>query len=174
MAVDSYDATTGRPIFSDSGAPDVGVDPTAVGIYAADVGNAIIRANLAGLNSYAHKRAGLRGYALDTKLNYVHDGAGWVQRQPAKAIAAGSVACPTTGGSGVSPVFFSDLIDVTFPTGLFTSAPQVTVQTLGPSGQVPFGGVVEQITTTGCKVRGMRISAVPGTGFSVQWIAVQA
>lgn len=174
MAVDSYDATTGRPIFLDSGAPDIGVDPTAVGIYAAEVGNRIVKANLAALNSYAYKRAGLKGHALDTKFDYLYDGSGWVRVATVKAVASGSVACPASGGSGVSPVFFSDLIDVTFPTGLFSSAPQVTVQTVGPSGQVPFGGVVEQITTTGCKVRGMRVSAVPATGFSVLWVAVQS
>lgn len=78
MAVDSYDPTTGRPIFSDSGAPDIGVDPTAVGIYAADVGNRIIRANLAALDAYQFKRAGLTGYALSEKQEYVCDGSGWL------------------------------------------------------------------------------------------------
>lgn len=77
MAVDSYDPATGRPIFSDSGAPDIGVDPTAVGIYAADVGNRIIRADLAALNAYTFKRKGLRGYALDTGTEYTCDGSGW-------------------------------------------------------------------------------------------------
>lgn len=174
MAVDSYDSTTGRPIFLDSGAPDTGVDPTEVGKYAADVGNRIIRANLAGLNSYAYKRAGLRGYAADTKFEYLHDGSGWVRVTTVKAVASGTVALTNTPGGGVTPVFWSDLFDVTFPPGLFTVAPQVTVQTVGIAGQVPFGGIVEQITTTGCKVRGMRIAASPGVGFSVNWVAVQA
>lgn len=77
MAVDTYDPTTGRPIFLDTGAPDIGVDPTAVGIYAADVGNRIVRANLADLNSYTYKRAGLMGHALDTEKDYIHNGTGW-------------------------------------------------------------------------------------------------
>lgn len=78
MAVDSYDPTTGRPIFLDTGAPDIGVDPTAVGIYAADVGNRIVRADLAALNAYPYKRDGLMGYAKDTKRDYVYNGSGWV------------------------------------------------------------------------------------------------
>lgn len=77
MAVDSYDPTTGRPIFLDTGAPDIGVDPTEVGKYAADVGNRIVRADLAALNAYSYKRAGLSGYAADTKRDYVYDGSGW-------------------------------------------------------------------------------------------------
>lgn len=79
MAVDSYDPTTGYPIFVDTGAPDTGVDPTEVAKYAADVGNRIVRANLAALDAYVYKRAGLSGHALDTKVDYIHDGSGWVQ-----------------------------------------------------------------------------------------------
>lgn len=78
MAVDSYDATTGRPIFLDTGAPDIGVDPTAVGIFAADVGNRIVRANLAALEAYPYEHEGLMGYALDTDQDYVYNGSGWV------------------------------------------------------------------------------------------------
>lgn len=79
MAVDSYESTTGRPIFLDSGAPDIAVDPTAVGIYAAEVGNRIVKANLAALNSYTYRRAGLMGRALDTGTEYIHNGTGWVK-----------------------------------------------------------------------------------------------
>lgn len=78
MSVNNYDPVTGRPVFLDTDAPDIKVDPTAVGIYAADVGNSIVRANLAALNSYAYKRKGLSGYALDTGIVYSHDGSGWV------------------------------------------------------------------------------------------------
>lgn len=78
MAVDSYDSTTGRPQFLDTGAPDIAVDSTAVGIYAADVGNRVVRADLSELNAYPYERAGLMGHALDTKTDYVHDGTGWV------------------------------------------------------------------------------------------------
>lgn len=99
-------------------------------------------------------------------------GGAWLQSPIAEA--SGVVVCPNTAGGGVSPVFWSDLVDVTFPPGLFASAPNVFVNTIGPSGQVPFGGLVEQITTAGCKVRGMRISAVPTNAFSVEWYAVQA
>lgn len=174
MAVDSYDPTTGRPIFVDTGAPDIGVDPTEVGKYAADVGNNVIRANLAALEAYGYKRAGLHGHALDTGFDYVHDGSGWVRRTASKALASGVVVCPASGGGGSTPLFWSEVIDVEFPAGMFTVAPQVVVQTIGPAGQVPLGGVVEQITATGCKVRGLRISSPPNALFSVQWIATQS
>lgn len=80
MAVNSYDSTTGRPIFVDTDAPDIKVDPTKVGEYAADVGNRIMRANFAAVDSYAYERKGLRGKALDTMIEYEHTGtgAGWV------------------------------------------------------------------------------------------------
>lgn len=78
MAVNRYDATTGRPIFDDNDAPDIKVDPTQAALYASDVGNRIIRANLAALNAYVYKRKGLEGYALDSGITYVHDGSGWV------------------------------------------------------------------------------------------------
>lgn len=77
MAASSFDATTGAPRFADSGAPDVGLDPQLAADYAADVGNYIVRANLAALTAYAYKREGLRGYAKDTDRSYVHDGTDW-------------------------------------------------------------------------------------------------
>ena len=53
MAVDSY-GTHQEPIFSDSGAPDLAVDSTALGAYAARFGNHMVgtttdRDNFAGL-----------------------------------------------------------------------------------------------------------------------------
>lgn len=78
MAVNSNDPTTGRPIFVDTDAPDIKVDPTEAAKYAADVGNRIVRANLAALDLYAYKRAGLSGHALDTGVDYLHDGTGWI------------------------------------------------------------------------------------------------
>lgn len=79
MAVDAYDATTGAPIFLDSGAPDTAVDPTAVGSYAAEVGNRIVKANLAALVAYPYKRDGLAGHALDSGVEYRYDGSAWIQ-----------------------------------------------------------------------------------------------
>lgn len=84
--------------------------------------------------------------------------------------ASGSVSCPGTGG-GVAPMYWSDLVTVVFPPGLFATPPRVVVQTVGPDGSVGFGGAVEQITATGCKVRGVRVNAVPGADFKVHWIA---
>lgn len=78
MAVDGYDPITGAPQFSGGGAPDLAVDPTEVAKYAADVGNNIIRVNLAALEAYEYKRKGLAGFALDTGTPYLHNGTGWV------------------------------------------------------------------------------------------------
>jgi len=78
MAVNRYDSTTGRPIFEDTDAPDIKVDPTEAAKYAAEVGNRVVRASLAGLNAYEYRRPGLAGHALDTGLEYVHDDSGWV------------------------------------------------------------------------------------------------
>lgn len=66
MTVDYYDTTTGRPHFNDNDAPDIKVDPDAVSAYAEDVGNRIVRADLAALNAYTYARQGLAGHALDT------------------------------------------------------------------------------------------------------------
>lgn len=83
MAADSRDSTTGAYIFLDGGAPDIAVDPTLVSEQANDVGTRIIRDNLAELNDYEYARAGLGGHALDTRIDYVHDGSGWVPFQQA-------------------------------------------------------------------------------------------
>lgn len=77
MAADSRDPITGAYIFSDTGAPDIGVDPTLVSAQANDVGTRIIRASLAELEAYEYKRKGLRGHALDTGTEFLYDGSGW-------------------------------------------------------------------------------------------------
>ncbi|WP_341945643.1 hypothetical protein [Microbacterium sp. LWH11-1.2] len=77
MASNDIDDFDGHPIFLAGYAPDLGVDETTAAEYAADVGNRIIRANLAELDDYEWNRAGLWGHALDTKSDYRHDGTGW-------------------------------------------------------------------------------------------------
>ncbi|MCT1363302.1 hypothetical protein [Microbacterium sp. p3-SID131] len=77
MAVNSY-GPDGHPIFLDTDAPDIKVDPTKAAEYAGDVGNRIIRANVAALEAYGFKREGLRGYALDSGVEYLYTtAAGW-------------------------------------------------------------------------------------------------
>lgn len=109
--------------------------------------------------------------AIAAGVEYRWSGTAW--GKVSTAVATGSVVCPSSGGSGSAPVFWSPLIDVTFPPGLFTAVPNVVVQTVGPAGQVPLGGMYEQATTTGCKVRGMRIGSAPDSLFTVVWTAVQ-
>src|SRR5690606_34563722 len=41
--------------------------------------NRIVRANLDALDAYPFKRAGLSGHALDTGVDYLHNGSGWQQ-----------------------------------------------------------------------------------------------
>lgn len=95
MAVDDgYDSLTGYPKFKDGGAPDLAVDPTEVAKYAAEVGNRIVKADLAALGSYPYRRAGLMGHALNTKTDYIHDGAGWIK----KLEDTGWTALALTGG----------------------------------------------------------------------------
>ncbi|MDQ0726800.1 hypothetical protein [Microbacterium sp. W4I20] len=77
MTYDDRDPLTGAYIFSDAGAPDIGVDPTIISEQANDVGNRIIRDNFAALDAYPYKRAGLLGYAADTDTEYRHNGTGW-------------------------------------------------------------------------------------------------
>ncbi|MEV4777434.1 hypothetical protein [Microbacterium sp. LWH12-1.2] len=159
MAVDSYDATTGRPIFLDTGAPDTGVDPTAAGIYAADVGNRIVRANLAGLDAYPYERAGLAGHALDTDTDYVHDGSGWLRIQRVHAFSAGSAAIAASG-----------ITTVPLPAGRFSVPPVIVATVIGhPNVCVVHYG---SRTTTGFDVRvytlgGGQVAA------DIHWTAVQ-
>jgi hypothetical protein len=77
MAASSLDPVTGAPRFLDTAPPDIKLDPQLAADYAADVGNYIVRADLAALVSYAYKREGLQGYAKDTDRRYVHDGTDW-------------------------------------------------------------------------------------------------
>lgn len=161
MAVNSYDSTNGRPIFVDTDAPDIKVDPTEAAKFAADVGNRIVRADLAGLNSYTYKRAGLAGHALDTKTDYVHDGSGWVRVQRVQAEAAGvaTVAAATT--------------TVNFPVGRFTVAPVITGLTpIHPSNVVVARLLQGSVTTTKFDVQIFTIGGAIVAG-DVHWHAVQ-
>jgi len=88
-------------------------------------------------------------------------------------VDSGTVRCPAAGGGGAAPVYWSDLIPVSFKPGLFTAPPQVFVQTIGPAGQVPMGGLAEQVSVNGCMVRGMRIASTPDALFYASWLAVQ-
>lgn len=136
MAVGSYDATTGRPIFPDSGAPDVGVDPTEVGKYAAEVGNRIVKADLAALNAYAYKRAGLMGHALDTKTDYVHSGSGWVKVLQ----SAGGIISATTTAGGV--------VQVTHGMGKTPIAVNATMVVNGPVIPTRLKAQIGTVTST--------------------------
>lgn len=97
----------------------------------------------------------------------------WKRWFPVHAMQQGVVTCPSTGGGLAGGIGWSDLITVTFAVGRFTQPPQVKAQTLGPAESICFGGVVESVTATGCKVRGIRVAAIPTNAYTVQWTAVQ-
>lgn len=103
MAVNGYDSTDGSPLFSDSDAPDIKVDPRAVAIYAAEVGNRIVKANYAALDAYAYTRKGLRGHALDTSTEYEHNGTGWVMVQANTTVAITAFSTGWTALTGYEP-----------------------------------------------------------------------
>lgn len=102
MAVDSYDPTTGRPIFLDTGAPDIGVDPTEVGKYAADVGNRIIRDSYFQLTQYPYQREGLSGFARNEFTEYLHNGSGW---QVVGGVPTTWMMVPVTSGWTATPSY---------------------------------------------------------------------
>ncbi|WP_295014230.1 hypothetical protein [uncultured Microbacterium sp.] len=122
MAVNSYDPTMGYPKFLDTDAPDVAVNPTEVAKYAADVGNRIIRANLAGLDAYAYKRAGLLGEAADTGKQYRHTGSGWAE------IGAGRVDANANPGAAISGITVPNAA-VSLPQGLIVKTGILTATT---------------------------------------------
>lgn len=118
MAANDYDPIDGSPLFLDSDAPDIKVDPRAVAIYAADVGNRIIRANLAELDDYDYARDGLAGIALDSGVEYRHDGSGWV---PAGIGSFKSIQVTEPGGGTVTNgTSMGALTTVSLSTGVTT------------------------------------------------------
>lgn len=126
--MNSYDPVTGRPIFVDTDAPDIKVDPTEAARYAADVGNRIIRASLAELNAYAYKRPGLLGFAADTGAEYVYASAGWQSyggRASARRTKPSSQTIANTTWTTVTwPVEADESVGMTYSAGAFTvSAP---------------------------------------------------
>lgn len=136
MAVDSRDPITGHPIFDPLKAPDTAVDPTEVAKYAAEVGNRIVRDNLAGLNAYPYARAGLWGDARDTGYQYRHNGTGWVLsggatplvvlRRTTQALQSGNNAYGniTSAAGGAAAWTAADIRGLTFDaTGIAITVP---------------------------------------------------
>lgn len=129
MAVDSYDPTTGHPIFYDSGAPDIAFDPTEVARYASKVGTRLI-GTTAERVAYQYARPGLQWYDTTEKREYVyHQSAGWLHLLSGVIIPGGVVGgtvdstgtvLPNAGVSSIrldgifSPLYRSYQIDWEF------------------------------------------------------------
>lgn len=112
MAVDTYDPITGRPIFLDGGAPDIAVDPTEVGKYAAEVGNRIV-GTTAYRDGYPYKRKGLRAGDTTTNKEYEYTGEGWVVvGGPTLTAPAPTMAANWSWGSGSKITRAGDVVTV--------------------------------------------------------------
>lgn len=80
MAVNSYDATDGHPIFVDSDEPDVKLDPTKAAEYAAKAGTRAIGTTAQRTSppsGWPVAREGLRWRDTTNGVEYEHDGSGW-------------------------------------------------------------------------------------------------
>lgn len=76
MTVNRYSTVDGHPIFEDTDAPDIKVDPTKVSEFAADVGTRIVRGSASAITSYAFMRPGMGGHDTSTGTEYVGTSAG--------------------------------------------------------------------------------------------------
>lgn len=180
MTADGTPGAKNQPQFLGTGAPATAADLNTLADHAASVGNLKVlttaqRTALSGSDRWT----GLLVADTDLSSVFIYLG-GWVRLWASGAtpyaVAQGTVTCPNTitGDGGVTGSHgYSDLIDVTFPVGRFSVAPHVYLSTIGPSGQIVWSGMAEQVTSSGCKVRGGRVGSAPNNLFSVKWIAVQ-
>lgn len=76
MAASGFDPTDGNPLFDDSDAPDIKLDPQLVGQYAAKTGNRVI-GTAAERGTYAFLREGREFYETDTGDSYRYISSAW-------------------------------------------------------------------------------------------------
>jgi hypothetical protein len=99
MAVDSIDPVDGHYIFSDAGAPDLGVDSTEVSKQAVKLGTRLM-GTAAQRVAYAYARAGLGWQDTDgSKFAWTFDGSDWV---PDRVSSGGLFSGSTTAGGTCS------------------------------------------------------------------------
>ena len=172
MAVNTWDPTTGHPIFADSDAPDIKLDPTKAAEYAGRGGTRGISGTADRLDppdGWPQLREGMAWYDTDTGHVYFHNGSGWVDMGDPLghpyAVAQGSFV--TASSIAVNANLTTT---IAFPAGRFSVAPFVFV--VCQNGRVTGGS--EDRTTTGCKVSLSNWSdASMGAGQVVMWQAVQ-
>ena len=167
MAVSTY-GNKGKPEFSDLDAPDVAVNPTAVGTYAAKVGNR--RVGTTAEREIAASSGDvwdglLWGDTTDgSEYRYVV-GSGW-----RRIWSPGST--PYATAAGVGSVTFSGQttnFTITIPAGKFTVAPIVNILSRSNVTAPIFSAVATNATTV--NVLGTQGGA--GLNLPYQWIAVQ-
>lgn len=86
------------------------------------------------------------------------------------AMAAGRVAMPT-GGTFLSPLYYSSTVTVTLPSGRFSVAPIVTASAAGPG--VLYSSIQGLPTTTSFVVIVTRLNAAISAGTEIDWTATQ-
>lgn len=153
MAVNSYDATTGHPIFDDSDAPDIKVDPTKVAEYAAEVGTRLI-GSTAERTGYSYAREGLRWYDTDESAEFLYDGSGWklwhkhtASYTPTTSNVSGS---PTTAARySIAEGVVHVEIEVSLNGANFGSAPSWSLPVNAASGTTMIVGTCWMFDTSG-------------------------
>ena len=163
MAVDSY-GDRGQPQFSAQGGMDAGADETTLAKYASVVGTrrtgtTAQRLALASPDLFVD----LLWRDTTVKADFIYTANGWVSL----AEASGYVTTGTTGGGSISPVFWSSGVSVTFPVGLFSVSPIVTVS--AQSNGIVWAQV-EWASTTGASLKAMRLGSAPNAE-RINWTA---
>lgn len=153
MAADSFDSTTGAPIFAGTGAPDTGVDLTLLGEFAAKVGTRLM-GTTAERTSYSYAREGLEWYDTDLDAVYLSDGSGWqlwhkrsTSYTPTTTNVSGSPA--TTARYSVAAGIVHVEIEVTLAGANFGSAPRWSLPVEAASEVTLFAGLCWMFDTSG-------------------------
>ena len=108
-------------------------------------------------------------FVQSVSQSFTWSGSIWIRNRPPFASASGMANSGTTGGGSISPVFWSSGVSVTFPVGLFTVTPIVTVS--AQSAGIVWAQV-EWATPTGAALKAMRLGSAPN-GERINWNAVQ-
>lgn len=101
MAQDAVTGPKNEPRFSDTGAPDIGVDPTLVAAYAALVGNR--KVNTAAARAAATGKEvweGLQWFETDTGSQYAYRSGSWVLESSLSTAFTPSITGLTLGTGG--------------------------------------------------------------------------
>jgi hypothetical protein len=110
----------------------------------------------------------------DKNGDYIYSGVAWVRIWSAGvlpfATSSGITAVPT-GGTLVSPLYYTTSFTINFPAGRFTAAPVVTASAAGTG--VLYSSIVGVPTTASFVAVVTRLNAAIGAGTFIHWHATQ-